>query len=133
MTESNEIFQLCQIAIAARTNAYAPYSKFPVGAAVLCSGGKTYSGCNIENASFGLTICAERVALFNAVSDGAKKPIAIALATAGGHNPCGACRQVMAEFSTDLRVFVGNTDLPDEPFEEVSLQALLPGTFRLPR
>ena len=133
MTDSNEILQLCQLAITARKNAYAPYSKFAVGAAVLCNDGSMYKGCNIENASFGLTVCAERVALFKAVSDGADTPIAIALATAGGHNPCGACRQVMAEFSTDLRVFIGNTDRPDEPFVETTLRDLLPGMFHLPR
>ena len=133
MNDGNAISKLCQAAFAARENAYAPYSQFPVGAAVLCSEGKIFSGCNVENASFGLTICAERVALCKAVSEGESSPIAIALATSGGHNPCGACRQVMAEFAADLRVFVGDAERPDEPFVETSLRELLPGTFRFTR
>ena len=85
----------------AQAVAYAPYSLFPVGAAVLLSDGEIVSGCNIENASFGLTVCAERVAVFSAVAGGRMDIVAIALMTVGPsiYRPCGACRQVIAEFS----------------------------------
>lgn len=129
---SNEIRELCEQALNARENAYAPYSTFLVGAAVLCESGDIYSGCNIENASYGLTVCAERVALFNAASAGNIQHIAIAVATSGGHYPCGACRQVMAEFSEDLRIFIGNSDKPEKPFVERTLVQLLPGRFEFP-
>jgi cytidine deaminase len=129
---SSDIQRLCEQALNARENAYAPYSTFLVGAAVLCDTGDTYSGCNIENASYGLTMCAERVALFNAVSAGNAQPIALAVATSGGHYPCGACRQVMAEFSDDLKVFIGNSDKPESPFVERTIVHLLPGRFELP-
>jgi len=84
-----------------RQNAYVPYSKFKVGAAVLTSGGKIYTGCNVENASYGLCNCAERTAIFKAVSEGERDLVAIAVVadTAEPVAPCGACRQVMAEFS----------------------------------
>ncbi len=93
--------QLITAARAARESAYAPYSKFAVGAAVLCSNGQIYSGCNIENASYGLTNCAERTAIFKAVSEGQRTFAAIAIIadTKKPCAPCGACRQVIAEFS----------------------------------
>ena len=85
--------------MAARRQAYAPYSKFPVGAALLAGNGKIYTGVNVENASFGLTICAERVALGKAVSDGARSFVAVACVAADPNlSPCGACRQALAEF-----------------------------------
>ena len=97
--------QLVQAATEARENAYAPYSKFKVGAAVLGTDGKIYKGCNIENVSYGLTNCAERTAIFKMVSEGCCKFVAIAV-TAGENAtdgaPCGACRQVMCEFAQDL-------------------------------
>ncbi len=91
---------LIQAAIEARRNAYAPYSRFKVGAAVLTKEGKIFTGCNVENASYGLSMCAERVAIFKAVSEGYKDFIAIAVVadTDDPVKPCGACRQVMAEF-----------------------------------
>lgn len=96
---------LVQKARDARCNAYAPYSKFKVGAAVLGADGNIYTGCNIENVSYGLTMCAERTAMFKMVSEGCTKFTAIAVAA--GENPadsapCGACRQVMCEFASDL-------------------------------
>ena len=96
---------LVEKAIAAREKAYAPYSKFPVGAAVLGVDGNIYTGCNIENVSYGMTMCAERTALFKMVSEGCTKFAAIAIvagenATDGA--PCGACRQVMGEFAENL-------------------------------
>jgi cytidine deaminase len=92
--------------MAAREKAYAPYSRFAVGAAVRGASGRIYSGCNIENASYGLTICAERVAIFKAVSEGEKRLAALAVAadTAAPASPCGACRQVMAEFGINTVV-----------------------------
>ena len=97
--------QLVAAAIAARENAYAPYSRFSVGAAVLGTDGKIYTGCNIENVSYGMTMCAERTAIFKMVSEGCRKFAAIAVvagdnATDGA--PCGACRQVMGEFADGL-------------------------------
>ncbi len=89
--------KLIAMAVKARANAYCPYSKYQVGAAVLTEDGTFYSGCNIENASFGLTVCAERTAMQKAVSEGARKLSALAVA-AKSSKPCGACRQVMAEF-----------------------------------
>lgn len=89
--------KLISLAVKARANAYCPYSKYQVGAAVLTEDGDFYSGCNVENASFGLTVCAERTAMQKAVSEGARKLSALAVA-AKSSKPCGACRQVMAEF-----------------------------------
>lgn len=87
--------------------AYCPYSEFPVGAAVLAEDGVVFSGCNIENASYGLTICAERVALFNAVRSGARriKAVAVFTPTDQPHTPCGACRQALREFGAEADVF----------------------------
>ncbi|MSP13359.1 MAG: cytidine deaminase [Chloroflexi bacterium] len=94
-----EYASLWVAARAVREHAYAPFSQFPVGAALLAESGKIYLGCNIENSSFGLTICAERVAIFNAVAAGEREIKAIAVVSRGGVTPCGACRQVLAEFT----------------------------------
>lgn len=102
--------RLIDAAAAARERAYAPYSEFRVGAAVLTKEGRCYTGCNVENVSYGLTCCAERVALFKAISDGERDFEAIAV-TAGTEDyctPCGACRQVLAEFGTNIKVFMVN-------------------------
>lgn len=94
-------------AIDARRRSYSPYSGFSVGAALLCADGSVYLGCNVENASFGLTCCAERNALFSAIADGKRDFVSIAIAggrgegTQGGCTPCGACRQVLSEFCSD--------------------------------
>ncbi|MFH1231253.1 MAG: cytidine deaminase [Planctomycetota bacterium] len=109
-------------------NAYAPYSHYRVGAAVLTTSGKIFCGCNIENASYGLTICAERVALFNAVANGYKKFKAIAVVTPDGSYPCGACLQVMAEFAPDLTLIISDTKT--KPII-IKLKDLLPKAFRL--
>jgi len=90
--------KLIEAAKKAQKNSYSPYSRYPVGAAVMAESGRIYSGCNIENASFGLAICAERVAIFNAVSHGEKKLRAVCVA-AKSARPCGACRQVILEFA----------------------------------
>ncbi len=90
--------ELVSAARAAREKAYAPYSRYQVGAAVQTVEGRVFTGCNIENASYGLSICAERTAIFAAVAAGAREITAVALVTADGGTPCGACRQVLAEF-----------------------------------
>jgi len=91
--------KLIEAAKTAQKNAYCPYSHYPVGASVLAASGRIYSGCNVENASFGLAICAERVAIFKAVSSGEKKVLALCVA-AKSAAPCGACRQVIIEFAS---------------------------------
>jgi len=93
-----------------RKRAYTPYSKFKVGAAVLCVDGKIFTGCNIENASFGLAVCAERVAIFKAISEGSTKFKAIAVVgdTDKPCSPCGACRQVISEFGEDIPLIMAN-------------------------
>ena len=102
--------ELIKEAIAARERAYAPYSRFAVGAAVRGASGRIYSGSNVENASYGLTMCAERTAVFKAVSEGERKIAALAVAadTPQPASPCGACRQVMAEFGINT-VIMCNT------------------------
>jgi cytidine deaminase len=110
-------------------NAYAPYSRFAVGAAVLTEKGEIYSGANIENASFGLSICAERNAIFHAVARGARKIVAIAVytTTSQATTPCGACRQVLAEFGRDALV-ICLTDI-EAAEQRHSLAELLPRPF----
>lgn len=120
---------LLQRAIKARDNAYTPYSKFNVGAALVSKEGKVYEGCNIENASYGLTVCAERTSIFNAVTEGTREFTAIAIAadTEGPCSPCGACRQVIAEFcAPTMPVYL--TNLKGDVLE-TTVEALLPGAF----
>lgn len=121
--------QLMELAKEAREHAYVPYSQFKVGAAVLTKDGRTFTGCNIENSSYPLTNCAERTAIFKAVSEGAIEIEAIAVIgnTTGPISPCGACRQVMIEFS-DANTPVYLTNLQGE-VEETTVSALLPGAF----
>ncbi len=121
---------LIQAAVASRDYAYAPYSKFQVGAAVLTASGEIFAGCNVENASYGLTICAERVAVGSAVAAGHKQIVAIAVATAGGHSPCGACRQVLSEFGPAMEVLLVDADDPSK-VRTTSLDKLLPEQFSL--
>ncbi|MGM0897108.1 MAG: cytidine deaminase [Bacillota bacterium] len=121
--------QLMEQAIAARGNAYVPYSKFPVGAALLSKDGKVYTGCNIENAGYSLTNCAERTAVFKAVSEGVKqfKALAVAADTKGPVAPCGACRQVLVEFcAPDMPVYLTNLE---GAVSETTIAELLPGAF----
>ncbi len=122
--------RLITAACAVRERAYAPYSNFPVGAALLAESGQIVSACNVENASYGLTICAERNAVFSAVTQGLREFRGLALATVGGVTPCGACRQVLAEFCDDLPIWIVDVNLPDQ-FVEWSLNQLLPGRFAL--
>ncbi|MCA9146125.1 MAG: cytidine deaminase [Planctomycetaceae bacterium] len=121
--------KLIDAAVAARQQAYAPYSKFSVGAAVLAENGQIFIGCNVENASYGLTNCAERTAIFAAVAAGQTRFLAMAVATEGGYSPCGACRQVLAEFCDDLPILIVDTR-SDRQVEQVSLAELLPRRFR---
>ena len=109
-TVKEEFEKLIKEAEKARKRAYTPYSKFQVGAAVLCADGKMFTGCNIENASFGLAICAERVAISKAISEGSTKFEAIAVIgdTDKPCSPCGACRQVISEFGEDITLIMAN-------------------------
>ncbi|MCE2490320.1 MAG: cytidine deaminase [Anaerolineae bacterium] len=119
--------QLVATAIAASRHAYVPYSRFPVGAALLAGEGRVYGGCNVENAAFPSTICAERTALVKAVSEGELDFVAIAVVTRSGGAPCGSCRQMLYEFSPGMRVLVAT--LEGEICYEVALQELLPRGF----
>jgi cytidine deaminase len=113
-------------ALAARGYAYAPYSHYTVGAALLFADGTVIRGCNVENVSYGATICAERVALTTAVAQGRTAPVAIAVATRDGGSPCGVCRQVMAELGPDMIVLIGDEQ---GRFRETTVDALLPDRF----
>src|SRR6266481_2792079 len=103
--------ELVRVATKARQRAVAPYSKFEVGAALLTKSGEIISGANVESASYGLTCCAERVALFGALTGGKKNFIAVAVVAraAGGASPCGACRQLLAEYAPDAMVFMADS------------------------
>jgi len=130
MIEPDVQNKLLDAALAARQHAYAPYSKFLVGAAVLAEDGTITSGANVENASYGLTICAERVAIGAAVAAGARRISAVAIATTGAASPCGACRQVLAEFGGAMDVFLVDADDPSQ-VRTLSLTELLPEQFEL--
>jgi len=119
--------QLVEAALQVRGHAYAPYSRYAVGAALLTDDGKIYTGANVENAVYPLGLCAERVAVFKAVSEGHRKFKAMVVATENGGAPCGACRQVLAEFGLDLTVFMINAQ--GITVRETSLRALLPVSF----
>ena len=127
MLTSEERERLIQTALKAREAAYAPYSGYSVGAAVLTETGKTFDGGNIENAVYPLTICAERTAIFKAVSAGEKDFRAIAVVTKNGGTPCGACRQVMAEFGLQTIVLVA--DASGKLINEFTVAELLPNSF----
>ena len=121
---------LIQAAFDAREHAYAPYSKFRVGAALETTDGTVFTGCNVENSSFGLCICAERTAICKAVSSGYQQFKAIAIAATPFASPCGACRQFLAEFGTDIRVIAVDAD--DLSKQETWLvDELIPGSFKI--
>ncbi len=119
---------LVKHAQSAKTNSYSPYSRFRVGAALLTRSGKVIKGCNIENSSYGLTICAERTAIFKAVSDGYKKFKAIAIATDENAftEPCGACRQVLMDLAGDIDFIMSK---PNGEMRVVKMSQLLPFPF----
>jgi len=128
MELSIEIKQkLIEAAIQARQWAYAPYSKYAVGAALLTRSGRIYDGVNVENAAYPTTMCAERVAVFKAVSEGEREFEAIAVVTVNGGSPCGSCRQVLAEFGLETLVLIATTE--GQLLQETTLGALLPGAF----
>jgi cytidine deaminase len=125
---TNELQEtLIQTAVEARKWAYVPYSGYAVGAALLTASGRVYDGVNVENAAYPTTICAERVAVFKAVSEGERDFKAIAVVTENGGMPCGSCRQVLAEFSLDMTVLIADT--AGNLVEEVPLVELLPRAF----
>lgn len=127
MIDDEQRKKLIQAALEARQWAYAPYSKYPVGAALLTASGKIYDGVNVENAAYPTGICAERVAAFKAISEGERQFAAVAVVTANGGTPCGACRQVLSEFGRDTLVLVANDK--GELLVETSLEQLLPSAF----
>ena len=125
---TNEVrTSLIHLAIEVRERAYAPYSNYWVGAALVTSSGRYFTGANVENAAYPTSMCAERVAVFKAVSEGEREFQAIAVVTSNAGTPCGACRQVLAEFGLDTVVLIadGNGNLK----QEARLSELLPGAF----
>ena len=128
MISNEQKSELGKIAAEMRSRSYIPYSHYAVGAALLTKSGKIFTGCNIENAAYPVTICAERTAIFKAVSEGEKEFEAIAIATVDGQGyPCGSCRQVMAEFSTDMEVMLA--DAEGKITVDSNINELLPGAF----
>jgi cytidine deaminase len=128
MTLTNEERQaLIDLGNTARQRAYVPYSNYPVGAALRTKTGSIYTGVNVENAAYPQTMCAERVAIFKAISDGEKEFEVISVVTDNGGSPCGGCRQVMAEFALDMIVLMadGNGKL----IKEMTVKELLPEAF----
>ena len=127
---SPEQARLIKAAIKARKSAFAPYSKFQVGAALLTISGEIISGANVESASYGLTCCAERVALFKALTEGHRKfkAIAVVAALKTGPTPCGACRQLLAEYAPTAVVWVADTKRP-QTVREFTVRELLPEAF----
>ncbi len=121
---SEELFQL---AADVRRRAYAPYSQYCVGAALRGANGQIYAGCNVENVTYGLTVCAERVALVAAIADGERHFTELLVLTADAAPPCGACLQVLAEFSSDLPILLANEQ---GIVRRTSLRELLPAVFR---
>ena len=118
---------LIDLANETRKNAYAPYSHYRVGAALRGKSGKIYTGVNVENAVYPLTLCAERVALFKAVSEGEREFDAISVVTDNGGSPCGSCRQALAEFGLDMIVYIADGE--GNLLEETTVRDLLPRAF----
>lgn len=126
MTRTVSPQELVAAAQAARKQAYAPYSHYAVGAAVLTADGTVLPGCNVENAAYPATICAERVALTSAIAQGSRKLTAIAVVTQNGGTPCGICRQVMAELGPEMDVYISDAA---GNFRATTVRALLPDAF----
>jgi cytidine deaminase len=118
---------LIRAAVEARRWAYAPYSKYAVGAALLTTSGRVYDGVNVENAAYPTGICAERVAVFKAISEGEREFVAVAVATVNGGSPCGSCRQVLVEFSPQAVVLIA--DAEGRLLQQTTVAGLLPGAF----
>jgi cytidine deaminase len=125
---------LTRAAVEVQGRAHAPYSGYPVGAALITRSGRVFAGCNVENATFGLTVCAERSAIVQMVSAGERDPVAITVVTRGpvAAAPCGMCRQTLAEFAVDLHVLLVVAPGGGEPLPPrmITLSALLPDAFR---
>ncbi len=126
MTKQIDVQKLVGVALTARDQAYAPYSGYSVGAALLTGDGEVYSGCNVENAVYPTACCAERVAIFKAVSEGHRQFRAIVVVTEDGGSPCGVCRQVMREFAPEMAVFISDAE---GIVRETSVAELLPDSF----
>jgi len=118
---------LIDLAIEARRRAYAPYSNYPVGAALRSKSGRVFTGCNVENAAYPTGMCAERVAVFKAVSEGEREFEVLAVVTSNGGSPCGGCRQVLAEFGLDTLILIA--DAAGHLVQETTVSGLLPGAF----
>jgi cytidine deaminase len=119
---------LIERALQARQSAYAPYSEYAVGAALLTSSGRVFTGANVENAAYPVSICAERVAVFKAVTEAERRFSAIAIATDNGGSPCGSCRQVLSEFGLETQVLM--VDKNGTVVRRMSVGDLLPAAFR---
>ena len=128
MLKNEQRVQLIEQAQQARQRAYAPYSNYRVGAALLTSTGDVFCGANVENAAYPTSMCAERVAIFKAVSEGQRQFQAIAVVTENGGSPCGSCRQVLAEFGLETLVLIA--DAQGRVVQEMTVAELLPGAFR---
>ena len=128
MSSNEQKQELAKLAASMRQRSYIPYSHYAVGAALLTKDGQIFTGCNIENAAFPVAVCAERTAIFKAVSEGCREFETIAIATEDGKGyPCGSCRQVMAEFSLDMEIILADRD--GNITVESTLNELLPGAF----
>ncbi len=127
--------RLIAAARAVRKRAYAPYSKYLVGAAIATKSGRIFIGCNVENATFGATLCAERSAIAHMIAAGEREPVACAVVTAGPHggSPCGICRQVLWEFASDMPIALVGEGPRGLVRRETTLATLLPDGFRLSR
>lgn len=118
---------LIDLANEARRRAYVPYSRYPVGAALRARSGRIFTGCNVENAAYPTSMCAERVAIFKAVSEGEREFEVIAVVTPNGGSPCGGCRQALAEFGLDIAVLIADGE--GRLVQETKVSELLPGAF----
>ena len=127
MLTSDQKKQIIKRALQSRENAYAPYSKYKVGAALLTKSGEIFTGVNVENAAYPTGTCAERVAVFKAVSEGIREFEAIAVASNNGGTPCGSCRQVLAEFGLDTIILI--VDGQGNLIQETTVAEILPGAF----
>lgn len=126
--DAKEQHELVAAALDAQRRAYAPYSDFQVGAAIRTASGKIFQGCNVENVSYGLTICAERVAATAAVAAGEREFTAVAVVSRGGVSPCGACRQFLAEFNPAMEVVMVDSEHSGDHYQ-TTLDELLPSRF----